>query len=68
MAQFVLRYNGSALIPAVSLDSIRSTPGVQVLDESAKMMLVSGEESTLRETLLAKLGFCRMDAGRRRRR
>jgi hypothetical protein len=51
MSKFVLRYNGSSPNPAVSLDSIRSTPGVQVLDESPRMMLVGGEESTLQAKL-----------------
>jgi hypothetical protein len=51
MNQFVLRYNGSSLTPAANLDSIRSTPGVQILDESPRMLLVGGDESTLQAKL-----------------
>ena len=36
---------------------IRSTPGVRVLDESPRMLLVDGEESTLREKLKGMPGW-----------
>lgn len=51
MNQFVLRYSGKSVTPDANLESIRATPGLQVLDESPKMMLVGGEESMLQEKL-----------------
>jgi hypothetical protein len=51
MGRYVLRYGGPSSAPAQHLDSIRSIPGLQVLDESPKMLLVGGDESSLREKL-----------------
>ncbi|MGA8312858.1 MAG: hypothetical protein WB755_22700 [Terriglobales bacterium] len=51
MSRYILRYGGSQSMPAEHLNSIRSTPGLKVIDESPKMLLVDGEESALREKL-----------------
>ena len=51
MGRYILRYGGSSPVPAQHLDSIRSIPGLQIIDESPKMLLVGGEESSLREKL-----------------
>jgi hypothetical protein len=51
MGRYILRYDGSASMPTQHSDGIRSIPGLQVIDESPKMLLVSGEESSLREKL-----------------
>jgi len=57
MSRYILRYGGSHSIPTEHLDSIRSTPGLQVIDESPKMLLVDGEESTLRQKLKEMPGW-----------
>ena len=51
MSQYILQYQGTLPVPAEHLESIRSTPGLKVLDESTNMMLVGGEVSALREKL-----------------
>jgi hypothetical protein len=38
-------------MPAEHLENIRSTPGLKVVDESPKMLLVEGDEATLSEKL-----------------
>jgi hypothetical protein len=57
MSQFILRYGGSSSIPEDHLESIRTVPGLKVLDQSPKMLLVDGDESTLREKLRDKPGW-----------
>lgn len=51
MTRYILRYGGSQSIPAEHLDSIRSIPGLKVIDQSPKMLLVDGDEATLRGKL-----------------
>lgn len=51
MSRYILRYGGSQAIPTEHVDRIRSTPGIKVIDESPKMLLVDGEESALREKI-----------------
>lgn len=51
MSRYILRYGGSQETPAEHVESIRSVPGIQVIDESPKMLLVDGEESALREKI-----------------
>lgn len=51
MSQFILRYGGSSSIPEDHMESIRSIPGLKVIDQSPKMLLVGSDESTLREKL-----------------
>jgi hypothetical protein len=57
MGRFILRYGGSDAMPAGHLNTIRSTPGLQVIDESPKMILVDGDESTLNEKLKEMPGW-----------
>jgi hypothetical protein len=57
MSRYILRYGGSQSVPAEHLDSIRSIPGLKVVDTSPKMLLVDGEESTLREKLKEMPGW-----------
>ena len=51
MSQFILRYGDSSSIPEDHMESIRAIPGLKVIDQSPKMLLVGGDESTLREKL-----------------
>lgn len=51
MNRYILRYGGGATMPATHVENIRSIPGLEVIDESPKMLLVGGEESSLREKL-----------------
>jgi hypothetical protein len=51
MSQFILRYGGSSSIPEDHLESIRTIPGLKVIDQSPQMLLVGGDESALREKL-----------------
>jgi hypothetical protein len=57
MSRYILRYKGSSAMPAEHLNSIRSTPGLKVLDESPKMLLVDGDESELRKNLKSFPGW-----------
>jgi hypothetical protein len=51
MNRYILRYGGASSIPDAHLENIRSIPGLKVIDESPKMLLVDGEEPSLREKL-----------------
>ena len=53
----MLRYGMARSAPEEHLQMIHSTPGLQVLDESPRMLLVDGEESALREKLKAMPGW-----------
>jgi hypothetical protein len=44
-------------MPVDHFDSIRTTPGFQIIDRSPKMLLVDGEESALREKLKGMPGW-----------
>ena len=57
MARYILRYGAQSSAPVEHLQAIRSTPGVQVLDESPRMLLVDGEESALRVRLKGMPGW-----------
>ncbi len=57
MNRYILRFGGSSSIPAGHLESIRSIPGLQVIDQSPQMLLVSGEESALQEKLKEMPGW-----------
>jgi len=57
MSQYVLQYHGDSHAPVEHLESIRSTPGLKVIDESPNMMLVGGEVSALREKLKEMPGW-----------
>ena len=51
MSRYILRYGGSQSAPPEHVQSIRATPGLRVLDQSAKMLLVDADESSLRAQL-----------------
>ena len=51
MARFILRFTGSAGKPAEVADEIRRRSDLTILDETARMLLVDGPESTVREIL-----------------
>jgi hypothetical protein len=57
MGRYILRYAQSQAAPADHVHAIRSMPGVQVLDESPKMLLVDADESALREKLKGMPGW-----------
>lgn len=51
MSRYILRYGGSQPAPLEHLQNIRATPGLRVLDQSPKMLLVDADESPLRARL-----------------
>ena len=57
MSRYILRYGGSQAVPPEQLQSIRGTPGLRVLDQSPKMLLVDADESSLRERLKGMPGW-----------
>jgi hypothetical protein len=57
MSRYILRYGGSQSAPSEHLESIRATPGLRVLDQSPKMLLVDADESSLRAQLKAMPGW-----------
>jgi hypothetical protein len=57
MSRYVLRYGGSQSVPPDHLQSIRAIPGLHVLDQSPKMLLVDADESSLRERLKGMPGW-----------
>jgi hypothetical protein len=48
MERFILRYKGSGRKPEEDVRRIRSVPNTTVLDDTPRMLLVSGPESNLR--------------------
>jgi hypothetical protein len=57
MSRYILRYAQPQSAPAEHLESILATPGLQVIDQSPKMLLVDAEESALREKLKGLPGW-----------
>lgn len=57
MSRYILRYGGSQAIPTEHSESIRSIPGIKVIDESPKMLLVDGDESSLHEKIKQMPGW-----------
>lgn len=51
MGRFVLRFRGKGAPPSRVADRLRDLPGTEVLDDAGRMVLVEGEEATLREAL-----------------
>jgi len=45
--RYVLRYQGEGAKPSGDTARIRQTPGVTVVDESSRMMLIEGDEASL---------------------
>lgn len=48
MSRFVLRYRGKGPKPADVAGLIRATPGVRMIDDAGRMMLVDASEHALR--------------------
>ncbi len=48
MSQFVVRYRGKGPAPADALERAAQTPGLRVVDHSARSMLIEGTEETVR--------------------
>jgi hypothetical protein len=44
-------------VPSEHVDSIRATPGLKVIDQSPKMLLVDADEPALREKLQSMPGW-----------
>jgi hypothetical protein len=57
MSRYILRYAGLQSAPTDHVRGIRATPGLKVIDESPKMLLVDGEESALHATLKGMDGW-----------
>jgi hypothetical protein len=51
MGRYILRYGVSGSAPAEHVHRILATPGVQLIDQSPKMLLVDADESALREQI-----------------
>jgi len=48
MAKFIVRYVGTGPRPAADVKRIRTAPGLKVLDDSSRMMLVEGSPKSLK--------------------
>lgn len=57
MSRYILRYVGSQSAPPEHVESIRATPGLRVLDQSPKMLLVEADEPSLRARLEGMPGW-----------
>lgn len=42
MPRFILRYQGAGAMPQEDLGRVRGVPGAQIVDQSARMLLVDG--------------------------
>lgn len=45
--RFVVRFQGRGAKPAADADRVRRLPGLTVLDESSRMLLIEGDDETL---------------------
>ena len=57
MGRYILRYGPSSAAPTEHLQDIRQSPGIKVIDETPKMLLVDAEESALREKVKGMPGW-----------
>jgi hypothetical protein len=57
MARFILRYGASAAAPAEHVQNIRAMPGIRVIDQSPKMLLVDADEAALRDKIKSLPGW-----------
>jgi hypothetical protein len=55
--RFVLRYRGSGARPAGDVERVAALPGVELLDETPRMLLVAGPEEALRDAVAAMPGW-----------
>lgn len=51
MARYVLRYRGRGPRPAADVGRVGALPGVEIVDDSPRMLLVDGPEKALRAAL-----------------
>ena len=51
MGRFVVRFRGPGDPPAPLAERLRALPAVQVIDDAGRMLLVEGDEKTLRAAL-----------------
>ncbi len=57
MARFILRYRGGGPRPDADAAGIAALAGVEVLDDSPRMLLVDGPEDTLRTAVAGLPGW-----------
>jgi hypothetical protein len=57
MARYILRYRGAGPCPERDVELIAALPGVEVLDESPRMLLVDATEEDLRTTIADLRGW-----------
>jgi hypothetical protein len=57
VGRYILRYGGVANAPSEHIAHIRGTPGIHVLDQSPKMLLVDAGESEVHAALKGITGW-----------
>ena len=57
MARFILRYRCRGRRPAADVDRVVALPGVEIVDDSPRMLLVDGPEEGLRAVLADLAGW-----------
>jgi hypothetical protein len=57
MARFILRYRGAGPHPAGDAERIATLPGVEVIDDSPRMLLVEGPANALRAAVADMPGW-----------
>jgi hypothetical protein len=48
MGRYIVRYVGEGLRPSADVQRIRAAPGLKVLDDSSRMLLVEGSPKSLK--------------------
>ena len=49
MVQLILRYTGEGFTPADDVQRLRSLPGLRILEESGRMVLLEGDKQKIEE-------------------
>jgi len=57
VARYIVRYAGEGLRPAADVQRIRAVPGLTVLDDSSRMMLVEASQKNLKDLMGALPGW-----------
>ena len=57
MAKFIVRYVGTGPRPAADVKRIRTAPGLKVLDDSSRMMLVQASAAGLKKVVQSMTGW-----------